>query len=151
MTDALDRLETLRREAVESARRQLAEVRAELSQYEALYHEACATCARCEELLQSEQGQFGEARSVTRLRLVEERLRGLEQELASARGRKQRAYEACATLRGRVEQHQAALLEAERGRRAVGQVLELRREQTLKRLERSEEEQSEDAFRGRTT
>ena len=151
MTDSsLDRLEALRREAVETARRQLAEARAELSQYEALYNETCAACARCEEALQSERAQFGEARSVARLRLVEERLRGLDQELAGARARKQRAYASCAALRQRLDALVAALAEAERGRRAVGQVLELRREQAQKRRELSEEEQSEDAFRGRS-
>jgi chromosome segregation ATPase len=146
---SLEKLEALRREAVELRRRTLAEARAELSQYEALFNEACAACARCEEALQSERSQFGEARSVARLRLVEERLRGLSQELASARARKERAQTWCASKRKHVEQLVAALAEAERDRRAVGQVLELRRDQANKQRERSEEEQSEDAFRGR--
>jgi flagellar biosynthesis chaperone FliJ len=146
---SLDALETLRREAVEAARRRLAEARAELSQHEALYNEVSATRARCEQALQSERGQFGEARSVSRMRLVEERLRGLTQELTSALGRQKRAHEACIALRERVELLGVALLEAERNRRALGQVLELRRDVALKRRERTEEEQSEDAFRGR--
>jgi chromosome segregation ATPase len=145
----LDKLEALRREAVEARRRALAEARAELSQHEALYNETCAACTRCEEALQSERGQFGEARSIGRLRLVEERLRGLQQELAGARTRKQRAEVACAAQRQRVEQLVGSLAEAERERRAVGQVLELRREQANKQRERREEEQSEDALRGR--
>ena len=91
------------------------------------YNETCAACARCEEALQSERAQFGEARNVARLRLVEERLRGLDQELAGARARKQRAYASCAAVRQRLDLLVAALAEAERGRRAVGQVLELLR------------------------
>lgn len=146
---SLDALELLRREAVEIARRALAEARAELSQHEALYNEVSATRARCDEALQSERGQLGEARSVARMRLVEERLRGLTQELASSVARQKRAHEACRGLRERVDQLSTALTEAERNRRALGQVLELRRDAALKRRERSEEEQSEDAFRGR--
>ena len=150
MTDApLDKLETLRRDAVEAARRQLAEARAELSQYEALSNEASSLCARAEQALQSERGQFGDARSVTQLRWVEERVRGLDQELEQARARRQRAQAACIAARAQVERLSSALIEAERARRAVGKVLETRREQGERARERSEEEQSEDAWRGR--
>jgi hypothetical protein len=149
VTDApLDRLETLRREAVETAQRQLAEARAELSQREALYNEASAMCARAEESLQSERGQFGEARSVAKLRWAEERLRGLEQELGQARARRQRTLQGCAVAREQVERLRAALLEAERARRAVRTLLEARREQADRARERGEEEQAEDAWRG---
>ena len=145
----LDALSLVRREAVESAQHRLAEARAERSQHESLFHEASAERARCEQALQSERGQFGEARSVGRLRLVEERLRGLTQELAAAQARQKRALSACAAQRSRVEQLTAALAEAERSRRALGQLLDLRREALNKQREKSEEEQAEDAMRGR--
>ncbi|HEX6243080.1 MAG TPA: hypothetical protein VFZ61_19335, partial [Polyangiales bacterium] len=150
VTDAtLDTLEALRREAVESARRQLAEGRAELSQYEALYNEASSVCARAEQSLQSERSQFGDARSVARLRWVEERVRGLEHEVVTARTRRQRALQACAAAREQVERLRGALFEAERARLAVGKVLETRRELAERARERGEEEQAEDAWRGR--
>lgn len=145
----LDALDLVRREAVESAKRRLAEARAELSQHEALFHEASAARARCDEALQSERGQFGEARSVARLRLVEERLRGLTQELSAAVERQKRALAACSAQRARVEELRVALTEAERDRRALGQVLDLRREAQHKQRERDEEEQTEDALRSR--
>lgn len=149
MTNAsLDRLEALRREAVEHARRQLAEARADLSQREALYNEASALCTRAEESLQSERGQFGDARSVARLRLVEERMRGLDQEVAQARARRQRAHQACVVAREQVERLSAALIGLERARRAVGRALEAHRQHEARVRERGEEEDAEDAWRG---
>lgn len=152
MSDApLIALEALRHESASAARRLLAEARADLAQRESLANEAHAARFRCEETLQSERALFGMAHDARRLRLSEERIRGLVLELKGADTRLVQAQEACHEARERVLGAERALLEAETGRRAVVSVLGARREAADKRRERGEEDDVEDLFRARRT
>lgn len=145
----LSALELLRRDAVESARSRLAELRAELAQHEARFTEASAARQRCEEALQGERAHFGEASSVQRLRLVEGALHGLTQELKQAGARLSVAEQACRRARARIGEAEQVLIAAEAGRRALGLLLSTRRGVAERRREREAEDQADDLFRGR--
>jgi flagellar biosynthesis chaperone FliJ len=146
----LETLETLRHQTVEAQKRQLAEARAELSQHAALWTELNAQRLRCEESLQSERELFADARSVRQLRLHEERLRMLTHELRQVGLRLRQVDEATNRARERVSCCSAALLDAERERRAVSQVVEARSLAALKRREQADEDESDDVFRSRS-
>jgi flagellar biosynthesis chaperone FliJ len=145
----LSALETLRRDAVEAAQRQLAEARAELAHHESRFTEASAARLRCEEALQGQRAHFSEARSVQHLRLAESALHGLTHELRLAETRLGAAEQACHQSRARVRDAERGLIEAEVGRRAVSKLLTTRRGVADKRREREDEDQADDLFRGR--
>lgn len=146
----LETLETLRQQTVEAQKRQLAEARALLSQQSALWTELNAQRVRCEESLQSERELFADARSVRQLRMHEERLRTLGHELGQISVKLRQVDEATQRARARVTSCSAALLEAERERRAVSQVLDARSAAERKRREQADEDESEDVFRSRS-
>jgi flagellar biosynthesis chaperone FliJ len=145
----LPALELLRRDAVEAARAQLAELRAQLAQQEARFTEASAARQRCEEALQGERAHFGDAGSVQRLRLVEGALRALTHELRQAQARVSAAEQACRQARAQVAEAEQALIAAEVGRRALSGLLSTRRAVAERRREREAEDQADELFQGR--
>lgn len=130
---------------MQAAQRRLAEANAVLSQTQARLQDAVAEQGRRELSLQGARLTFAAARTVSGLRRAEELVRGVEQELATLAERVGRLRAACAQARAVLSHQTQQLAEAERGRRAVGQVLEVRREAADKRRERGDEEQAEDA------
>ena len=145
----LSALELLRRDAVEGAQQRLSALRAELAQHEARCSDASAARLRCEEALQCERAHFSAASSVQRLRLAEDALRALTQELRVAEVRLAGALQACERCRARVSAAEQELIAAEVDRRAVATVASTRRGVVEKRREREDEDQADDLFRSR--
>lgn len=145
----LTTLEALRRDAVDGLARKLRDARAEHGRAGAALAAAQAEQRAADQRLEQARVVFAAAENVSTLQRAEGNLRALELACGERAGRLRRAARAEHEARAAMTTLAAALLSAERDRRAAARVLEDRRAAEARVNALSEEEQAEEAFRAR--
>lgn len=145
----LTTLEALRRDAVDSLARKLRDARTEHARATTALAAAQAAQLASEQRLARGRAEFATAERVLTLQRLEGNLRALELACAERVGRARRAARAEQETHAAVNALAAAMLNAERDRRAAARVLEDKRVADARVKALSEEEEADEAFRAR--
>jgi hypothetical protein len=145
----LHQLEQWRRELAERTRTELATAQREHSASCLAEQGLRAREMACEHALTAARAEYAQANSIAALQTCARLLAVREAELRACRQRTARAASLRAQTADHVRTCQAALAHAERERLAVTRMLERRAHDVSLRTQRRDEDDLEDAFRGR--
>lgn len=146
----LEQLARLRAEAVDEARRALAEAEQARDARAALCAQARERCAQRARALADARAEFVDARTVAGLRWSSGRTERAQQLRAMARAALLSAEQGLAAAEREVASRRDDVRARELGRRAIARTLERRTQEVTLRTERRHEDDLDDAFRTRS-